>query len=65
MFGSKIKLDKNLLEDCKKHAEESGYSSVEEFITHVLEMELKNGKAKSKQEDEEVVKKLRGLGYIE
>lgn len=64
MFGSKIKLDKNLLEDCKKHAEESGYSSVEEFITHLLERELKNVKSKQ-EEDGEVVKKLRGLGYIE
>jgi len=64
LFGSKVKLDKNLLEDCKKQAEEAGYSSVEEFITHVLEKELKNAKSKQ-EEDKEVVKKLRGLGYIE
>ena len=38
MFGgSKVKLDKDLIERCKKHAEEVGYSSIEEFVTHVLE----------------------------
>jgi metal-responsive CopG/Arc/MetJ family transcriptional regulator len=64
MFGDKIKLDKDLLERCKKYATEAGYSSVEEFIAHVLEKELRRGEKKDEDERKEVAKKLRGLGYI-
>jgi len=47
MFGgSKVKLDKDLLERCKKYSQEAGYSSVEEFITHTLEKELRKVKTK-------------------
>jgi metal-responsive CopG/Arc/MetJ family transcriptional regulator len=65
MFGDKIKLDKDLLERCREHAKQSGYSSVEEFITHILEKEVKKSEVKSKEETDEVAKKLRGLGYID
>ena len=37
MFGSKIKLDKELLSKVKHYSDLAGYSSVEEFITHALE----------------------------
>ncbi|MGH7890416.1 MAG: hypothetical protein ACRENF_07695 [Thermodesulfobacteriota bacterium] len=66
MFGgSKVKLDKELLERCKKHAEEKGYSSVEEFVTFALEKELRKVEQKSRESEEEITKRLRGLGYIE
>jgi hypothetical protein len=66
MFGgSKIKLDKDLLERCKKHAEETGYSSVEEFITYALEKELRKVEERSREGEEEITKRLKGLGYIE
>jgi len=64
MFGSKIKLDKDLLDRCEQYAQEAGYSSVEEFITHALEKELRNTRKKS-EETEEIAKSLKGLGYIE
>ena len=64
MFGSKIKLDKDLLDRCEKYAQEAGYSSVEEFITHALEKELRNTGKKS-DETEEIAKSLKGLGYID
>jgi metal-responsive CopG/Arc/MetJ family transcriptional regulator len=64
MFGSKIKLDKDLLERCKNYAKEAGYSSVEECITHILEKELKN-KSRPPQMDKDIEKQLKGLGYIE
>ena len=35
MFGSKIKLDKDLLDKIKRLADLAGYSSPEEFITRV------------------------------
>ena len=66
MFGGpKVKLDKDLLERCRKHAEEAGYMSVEEFITHVLERELRKGRTATPEDEEKVAKRLKGLGYIE
>ena len=64
MFGSKIKLDKDLFDRCEQYAQEAGYSSVEEFITHALEKELRNTRKKS-DETEEIAKSLKGLGYID
>jgi len=59
---SKIKLDKDLLERAEKFAEKAGYSSVEEFISHIIEKELAQA---GEAEDEEAIKeKLKGLGYI-
>ena len=64
MFGSRIKLDKDLFDRCEQYAQEAGYSSVEEFITHALEKELRNTGKKS-DETEEIAKSLKGLGYID
>ena len=65
MFGNNIKLDKDILERCKERAKKSGYSSVDEFIAHTLENELKKTEVKSQEGAEEVAKRLRGLGYID
>ena len=63
MFGGgKIKLDKQLVARVKKYADIAGYSSVEEFITHALEKEL--AKLEDADSEEEVKKRLQGLGYI-
>lgn len=62
MGSAKIKLDKTLLDKIKKYAEMSGYSSAEEFITHCLEKEI--AKIEEADSEEEVKKKLKGLGYI-
>jgi metal-responsive CopG/Arc/MetJ family transcriptional regulator len=62
MGKAKIKLDKDLLEKVKKFAELAGYSSPEEFITHALEKEL--AVLEDADSEEEIKKKLKGLGYI-
>ena len=63
MFGSnKVKLDKDILDKVKRYAEIAGYSSAEEFITHALEKEL--SKLDGAVSEEEIKKRLRGLGYI-
>ncbi|MEA2004708.1 MAG: hypothetical protein U9O50_00340 [Acidobacteriota bacterium] len=62
MAKGKVKLDKDLLEKVKKYAELSGYSSMEEFITHCLEKEIT--KLEDSDSEEEIKKKLKGLGYI-
>ena len=63
MFGgAKIKLDPELVAKVKKCADIAGYSSPEEFITHALEKEL--AKLEGADSEEEIKKRLRGLGYI-
>ena len=61
--GDKIKVDKDLLEKVKKYSTIAGYSSPEEFVHHVLEREI----AKFEQDgdsEEEIRKRMQGLGYI-
>jgi hypothetical protein len=62
MATEKIKIDKVLFDKVKKFAALSGYSSVEEFITHLLEKEL--AKIEDADSEDEIRKKLKGLGYI-
>ncbi|SUZ80654.1 uncharacterized protein METZ01_LOCUS33508 [marine metagenome] len=63
MFGgSRITLNKDLLARVKKFTEIAGYSSVEEFISHALEKEL--AVLEEADTEEEIKKKLQGLGYI-
>ena len=62
MFGKNVKLDKEILDKVKKYASIAGYSSPEEFITHALEKEL--AQLEDAGSEEEIKKRLRGLGYI-
>jgi len=63
VFGrNKVTLDNNLLTKVRRHARLAGYSSAEEFITHVLERELAH--LDGAASDEEVKKRLQGLGYL-
>ena len=53
MFGgSKIKLDKELLEKIRKYSGMAGYSSPEEFVQHVLEREIAKFEEGGDSEDE-------------
>ena len=61
----KLKLDSHLYDRAKKAAEIAGYSSVDEFIIHVIEKELAQLEAPEGEADEKVQERLRGLGYIE
>jgi metal-responsive CopG/Arc/MetJ family transcriptional regulator len=63
MFGTtKIKLDSELVKKVNRYAQIAGYSSPEEFISHALEKEL--AKLEGADSEEEIRKRLRGLGYI-
>jgi hypothetical protein len=62
MFGNRVKLDKALLAKIKRYADLAGYSSVEEFITHALEKEI--AELEQSESEQEIKKKLKGLGYI-
>ncbi len=63
MFGRKtIKVDKDLMAKIERYARIAGYSSPNEFVTHALEKEL--AKLEGATTEEEIKKRLRGLGYI-
>jgi len=62
MFGYRIKLDKALLAKVKRYADLAGYSSVEEFVTHALEKQI--AQLENAGSEEDLKKKLKGLGYI-
>ncbi len=63
MLGPSVKLDKDLYNRVKRCADAAGYSSPKEFIQHALENEL--AKIEGDDSDEELLEKLKGLGYIE
>jgi metal-responsive CopG/Arc/MetJ family transcriptional regulator len=58
----KIKLENELFNRVGKFAEIAGYSSVEEFVTHMLEKELSS--IDESESEEEVKRRLQGLGYL-
>jgi metal-responsive CopG/Arc/MetJ family transcriptional regulator len=62
MGKAKVKLDKDLLAKVKKYAQLAGYSSAEEFVAHCLEKEI--NRLEESDSEEEIKKKLKGLGYI-
>lgn len=59
----KVKLEPALYDRAKRAAESAGYSSVDEFIAHAIEIELQ--KLNADEGEEKVADQLRGLGYIE
>ena len=63
MFEPRIKLNNDLWMRVRKCADAAGYSSPEEFVEHVLEREL--AKIENSESDEEIMRKLQGLGYID
>lgn len=58
----KIKIEKELYDKIKQVVDEVGYSSVEEFINHILERTV--NPPGQDDEDEDLTKRLQGLGYI-
>ena len=58
----KVKLDKDIVAKVERYAKLAGYSTAEEFITHALEEEL--SKLEDADSEEEIKKRLQGLGYI-
>jgi hypothetical protein len=59
----KIKIESGLLERAKRAAAAAGYSGVEEFVAHCIDLELK--KHEADEVEGQVADQLRGLGYIE
>ena len=63
MAGTTIKLNKDLWARVKRVSDAAGYSEPQEFIEHVLDKEI--AKLDEAQSNEEIVLKLKGLGYLD
>jgi hypothetical protein len=63
MFGPSVKVSKELWERIQARAAAAGYSSPEEFVQHILEREV--ARLEEAQSDEDIARKLKGLGYLE
>ncbi len=65
--STKVKIEGELLDQAKKCTELVGYGSVDEFVIHVVEKEVKKilGEVGSADSKEMVKKRLQGLGYLE
>jgi predicted DNA-binding protein len=63
MLEPSIKLRKELWERVKRAAAAAGYTSPREFVEHVLEKEV--AKLEDAPSDEEIARKLKGLGYLD
>jgi metal-responsive CopG/Arc/MetJ family transcriptional regulator len=60
---AKVTITDALYEKIKKLSEIAGYSAPEEFIQHALEKEV-DALEEGGGNEEEIKKKLQGLGYI-
>jgi metal-responsive CopG/Arc/MetJ family transcriptional regulator len=58
-----VKLNKSLCQRAAAAATKAGYSSLEEFIEHAIEKHL--AQFEESESKEEVMRQLKGLGYID
>lgn len=58
-----IKLNKSLCQRAAEAARKAGYSSLEEFVEHAIEKQL--AQFEESESKEEVMRKLKGLGYLD
>lgn len=58
----KLKIDDILYSRLKEVSATAGYSSVDEFVQHVLEKEVADSEVL--ELDPDITKRLNGLGYI-
>ncbi|HXQ23955.1 MAG TPA: hypothetical protein VN812_19905 [Candidatus Acidoferrales bacterium] len=64
MFNSKkIALDKTLYDRIAKVAAQAGYASVQAFVVHILEQQVRH--LEDAKDEEAIRKRLEGLGYID
>ena len=62
-MAKSIKLNSDLWQRVEQYAKKAGYSSAEEFVEHVLEKEL--ARQETEESQNEVERRLKGLGYLE
>lgn len=58
-----VKLSKSLCDRARIVVEKVGYSSLEEFIEHAVNRDL--ARLEEAESKEELIRKMKGLGYLE
>ena len=58
-----VKINPELWKRVQEYAKRAGYSSGTEFVEHVLEREL--SRAEKETDQQEIERRLKGLGYLE
>lgn len=58
-----VKLSKQLCDRARLVVEKAGYSSLEEFIEHAVERDL--SKLEQSESKDDLIRKMKGLGYLE
>ena len=58
-----IKISKTLCDRARDVVEKAGYSSLEEFIEHAVERDL--ARLEQSESKEDLIRKLKGLGYLD
>lgn len=62
-MSKSIKIRTDLWQRLEKRVEQEGYSSIQEFVEHLLEREL--ARDKEAEALDEVERRLKGLGYLD
>jgi hypothetical protein len=62
---AKVKIDKELHRRATEMAAAVGYSSVDEFVEHLVERALRDAEPAEGEDKEAVEQRLKGLGYID
>ncbi len=57
-----IKINKSLYDRARQLVEKAGYSSLEEFVEHAMERDM--ARLEEAESKEDLIKKLKGLGYL-
>ncbi len=65
MSKLKLKLDNEMAARLEKVAQAGGYTSIEEFVLHILERELEVLDPGQGDSEEDIRKKMEGLGYMD
>lgn len=58
-----IKISKQLVDRAREVVARAGYSSLEEFIEHAVERDL--SRLEQSESKEDLLRKLKGLGYLD
>lgn len=62
-MAKSIKVNSDLWRRVEEYAQAKGYSSPEEFVEHLLEREL--AQQETDESQQEIERRLKGLGYLE
>ena len=60
--GNRVTIDPSLLARARDCAARQGYSSVDEFVAHAVEQAIE--RLEQAASDQDVRKRLKGLGYL-